>query len=79
MKGNRRFNLEFGQKAPPHVSACECLGGGGVGREGPPPPVSLAGAHRQLSDFDWGAHSDFNKFAKKTFSWAADGALLFLI
>lgn len=52
----------------------------GVGWAGRAPPPRVTGrAHRQLSDFDWGAHSDFNKFAKKTFSWAADGALLFLI
>ena len=74
---NRRFNLEFGQKAPTHVSLHECWGGGGVGREGH--HMSLAPAYRQLLGFDWGTHSDFNKFAKRTFSWAAYEALLFLI
>lgn len=41
--------------------------------------MSLASAYRLLLDFDWGTRSDFNKFAKKTFSWAAYEALLFLI
>jgi hypothetical protein len=41
--------------------------------------MSLARVHRLFLDLIEGTRSDFNKFAKKTFSWAAYEALLFLI
>lgn len=53
------------------------MGGGGGGRERP--HLSPASAKGPFLDFDWGTCSDFNKFAKKTFSWAAYEARLFLI